>query len=76
MPQFKTLQFPNTPQGQTEKIKALEMETAQGWRVISETIVPGKFKGGKACFLFFIFAPCAFLAGHKNDIISITLQKD
>ena len=47
MPQFKTLQFPNTPQGQTEKIKTLEIESAQGWRVISETIVPGKFKGEK-----------------------------
>lgn len=76
MPQFKTLQFPNTPQGQTEKIKTLEIESAQGWRVISETIVPGKFKGEKACCLFFIFAPCAFLAGHKDDTINITLQKD
>lgn len=75
MAQFKTLQFPNTAAGQAEKIKALERESAQGWRVISETIVPGKFKGGKACCLFAILPPCAFIAGYKDDIITVTLQK-
>ena len=75
MPQFKTLQFPNTPAGQAQKNRALEREVAQGWRVVSETIVPGKFKGGKACCLFMICTPCAFLAGYSDDIISVTLQR-
>lgn len=76
MPQFKTLQFPNTAKGQAAKIRTLERETANGWRVVSETIAPGKFKGANACCLFLIFAPCAFLAGHEDDIINITLEKD
>ena len=76
MARFKTLEFPNTPRGQQRKISALEKETARGWRVVSETIVPGKFKGRQACCLFLIFMPCAFLAGHQDDIITITLVYD
>jgi hypothetical protein len=76
MAQIKTLQFPNTPKGQAEKIRVLEQETSAGWRIVSETIVPGKFKGGDACCLFLICAPCAFLAGHKDDIINVTLEKN
>ena len=76
MAEFKTLQFPNTSAGQAEKVRALEKLTAEGWRVVSETIIPGRFKGGKACCLFLIFAQCAFLAGLKDDIISVTLQRD
>jgi hypothetical protein len=73
MAQFKTLQFSNSPRGQADKVRALQLETSRGWRVVSETIIPGKFKGSQTCCLFMIFAPCAFLAGHKDDIISITL---
>lgn len=76
MSQFKTLEFPNTPSGQTRKNRTLEIETSQGWRVVSETIVPGKFKGSNACCLFLIFAPCAFLAGHEDGVISVTLERD
>lgn len=76
MPEFKTLQFPNTPRGQADKVQALQRETSQGWSVVSETIVAGKFKGGQACCLFLIFAPCAFLAGHQDDIITVTLQRE
>lgn len=76
MAQFKTLQFPNTPAGQAEKNNVLGRETNQGWRVVSETIAPGKFKGVNACCLFLICAPFAFFAGHKDDIITVTLQKD
>jgi hypothetical protein len=75
VPQFKTIQFPNTPRGQAQKIRALEREAAEGWRVLSETIVPGKFKGGQACCLFLIFAPCAFLAGSTDGVITVTLER-
>lgn len=76
MAEFKTLQFPNTAAGQRNKNKALEIEAANGWRVVSETIIPGKFRGGNACCLFLICAPCAFLAGHEDDIISVTLERN
>lgn len=75
MAQIKTLRFQNTPKGQAEKIRVLQQETSSGWRIVSETIVPGKFKGGDACCLFLICAPFAFLAGHEVDIINVTLEK-
>ena len=74
--EFKTLEFPNTPQGQDEKVRALQFESTQGWRVVSETITPGHFKGGQACCLFAIFAPCAFLAGRTEGTITVTLQRE
>jgi uncharacterized protein YecT (DUF1311 family) len=75
MSQFRTLEFVNTPRGQMEKNLALENVTKTGWRVVSEVIIPGKFKGGEACCLFMICAPLAFLAGRTHDIISVTLEK-
>jgi hypothetical protein len=76
MPQFKTLHFANTPSGQHQKNQALAKETAAGWKIVSETITPGKFKGGNACCLFLIFAPCAFFAGSTDGTINVTLQHD
>ncbi|HTT98434.1 MAG TPA: hypothetical protein VMF58_10315 [Rhizomicrobium sp.] len=76
MAEIKTLRFPNTARGQADKVRALQRETSLGWRVVSETIVPGKFRGGEACCLFLICMPCAFLAGHNDDIINVTLQRD
>jgi hypothetical protein len=76
MAEFKTLQFPNTPAGQVEKTRALARESAQGWRLVSETIQAGDFNKEKACCFFMIFAPCAFLAGHKEGVITVTLQHD
>jgi hypothetical protein len=62
MAKFKTLTFPNNDKGQRQKIKALQKATDQGWEVVSETITQGKFKGGNACCLAFLFLPCAFCA--------------
>jgi DNA segregation ATPase FtsK/SpoIIIE-like protein len=73
---FKTLQFPNTSRGQAEKIRALRGESAAGWRIVSETVTPGAFKGGEACCLFLVFPPCALLAGHKKGQITVTLQRE
>jgi hypothetical protein len=73
--EFRTLQFPSTPTGQAQKVKALASASNEGWIVVSENIIPGKFKGKKACCLFVIFAPCAFFAGHKDDIIQVTLKR-
>lgn len=74
--QFKSLQFQSTPAGQAEKVVALERESTQGWVVVSETITPGKFRGGKACCFFTVFPPCAFLAGHNADTITVTLRRE
>lgn len=75
MAEFKTLTFSNTPAGQREKVAELTRLHAQGWRVVSETITSGKFKGGEACCLFLICAPFAFFAGHKDDMVTVTLQR-
>jgi DNA segregation ATPase FtsK/SpoIIIE-like protein len=72
---FKTLQFPNTPRGQEEKVRALRKESAAGWEVVSESVTAGKFKSGDACCLFLICAPCAFFAGHTKGEITVTLRR-
>jgi len=72
---IKTLTFEATEKGQKEMaVKILEMEK-NGWKEISRVTETGKYKGGKGCCLFLIFAPLAFLAGHKNDKIIITFEK-
>lgn len=76
MEEFKHLKFPNTKQGQEEKVETLEEYSAEGWHVVSETITPGKFNGGQACCLFMIFAPCAFLAGSSDGEINVTLGRE
>ncbi len=76
MKEFKTLKFPNNQQGQEDKIKSLQEASAGGWKIVSETITPGKFKGSKACCLFVIFAPCAFFAGHTDGEINVTLERE
>jgi hypothetical protein len=73
--EFKTLTFPNTPGGQTQKTAALQKESADGWEVVSETITPGKFNGGSACCLALIFLPLAFCAGSSDGTITVTLKR-
>lgn len=76
MVEFQTLRFPNTPAGQLQKAEKLAAESAQGWRVVSETIEQGEFKGKKACLLFILFPPLAFLAGRHDSVVSVTLERD
>ena len=76
MAQFKTLQFPNSARGQSNKVRALELHSSQGWRIVSETIIPGKFDTQKAACLWLSCGPlCGLLAGHKEDIIQVTLER-
>jgi hypothetical protein len=72
--QYKTLQFENNAGGQAAKIQAINEHARVGWRVVSESISPGKFKGEKACCFYMIFAPCAFLAGSTDGTINVTLE--
>jgi hypothetical protein len=74
--EFKTLTFPNTPEGQQEKISALQTAASEGWTVVSETVKEGEFRGGLACCLAIIFWPLTFLVGHKTGEIVLTLKRE
>jgi hypothetical protein len=74
--EYITLQFPNTSQGQAGKINSLKEYGAQGWTVASETITPGKFRGGNACCLALLCLPLAFLAGSTDGVINLTLERE
>ena len=74
--EYQTVHFPNTPEGQTQKITSLNSMSQSGWRVTSETITPGKFKGKKACCMFVICTPLAFCAGSTDGTINVTLERD
>lgn len=73
--EFMNLQFPNNTLGQTQKLEALQTYGAQGWKVASETITPGKFKGENACCLALICLPLAFCAGSTDGHINLTLER-
>ena len=74
--EYKTLQFPDTPKGQKQKVEAINQLATEGWKVTSETITQGSFKGGKAFCLGIIFLPLALCAGKKAGTINVTLERD
>lgn len=74
--EYISLQFANNAYGQKDKIKAIQQKSAEGWRVASETISPGKFNGGTACCLGLICLPLAFLAGSSDGYITVTLERE
>ena len=73
--EYQTLQFPNNAKGQTDKLSTLRTYGAEGWKVASETITPGKFNGGSACCLAFLCLPLAFCAGSQDGVINVTLER-
>jgi hypothetical protein len=75
MAEFRTMTFPDTPEGQRQKVRALGEASKNGWIVISETITPGQFNGKLACCLAFFYFPCAFCAGSSKNRINVTLQR-
>ncbi|MHC5615249.1 MAG: hypothetical protein ACYTXA_30825 [Nostoc sp.] len=75
MKKYITLKFPNNATGQRMKLEALQSYGAQGWRIASETITPGNFKGGNACCLSVICLPLAFCAGSTDGEINLTLER-
>src|SRR5690349_16946754 len=82
MAEVKTLQFPNTEEGQRQKVQTLKLYLDQGWSVISETITQGQFKGQDACCLSASGAACCgpcglplgFSAGYTGSVITVTLS--
>ena len=75
-PEYKTLRFPKTNRGWQEKDWAVNQMAAQGWRVASESMVQGTFKGDKACCLASICLPLGFTAGQTPGLIVVTLVRD
>jgi hypothetical protein len=84
MPEYQTLQFPNTAKGQQEKIRRLHELGVQGWRVAAESITQAQFKTGKAACLTGsglaccgpLGAPLGLAAGHTDSVITVTLVRD
>lgn len=83
MAEVKTLQFPNTEEGQRQKVQALQRHIDGGWTIVSETVTPGHFKGGKACCLTTsglvccgpVGASAGLAAGSTEGIITVTLSR-
>lgn len=73
--EYLNLQFPNNAAGQSQKLNALNTYSREGWRVASETITPGQFKGKDACCLALICLPFAFCAGSTDGTINLTLER-
>lgn len=76
MAEFKILQFEDTPKGQQQKVAALSQWTQAGWKVVGETLTPGRYEGEKGCCLALICLPLAFLTPKTPGTITVTLQHD
>lgn len=76
MPELRTLQYPNTSDGQKQKLRDLQAHVSRGWKIVSETITPGHIKGTEACCLAAICLPLGFIAGRDPGTINVTLQYD
>lgn len=74
--EYRTLVFPNTTAGQNEKVRTINALSKEGWKVVSETITQGQFKGKTACCLAIICLPFGFCAGSTEGNINVTLEKD
>lgn len=73
--EYQTAQFPNTFKGQKEKNETLARAVANGWKVESETVLPGHMKGEQACCLALICLPLGFLAGRTEGVVSVTCSR-
>jgi hypothetical protein len=75
MREFHTLEFPATPDGQREKVRELRDWTAKGWKIVSETIEPGKYEDAGYC-LFSICIRTCLRAPKGPGTIHVTLERD
>lgn len=74
--EYRTLIFSNNAEGQKEKVRTINALSKEGWKVVSETITQGKFKGKTACCLASICLPFGFCAGSTEGDINLTLERD
>ncbi len=73
--EYFTIKYKNNRRGITNKDKDAERYAKSGWEVVSESIEPGKFKGGDACCLGVLCLPLALLAGSTEGYIVVTYGK-
>src|ERR1700728_2882160 len=74
--QYVTQKFANTREGLTHKDQYSRELAAQGFRIVSEQVEAGTYKGDEQCCLFLICAPCAFLAGRTPGFIVVTYGRE
>jgi hypothetical protein len=74
MIEFETLQYPDTPAGQRQKVADLPQWIAAGWAVVSETVKPGESPGG--CCAPSCCGPIYVKGKAKPGTITVTLQRD
>src|SRR5450759_3395589 len=74
--EYHTTQFANDEEGLRQRNLYNAKMANAGWWIVSEGIEQGKFKGDKACCLFFIFPPLAFLAGRAAGVVTITFARE
>lgn len=74
--EYRTVQFSNDGEGlQRRNLYNAQMARANWW-IVSEVIEQGEFRGKKACCLFFIFPPLAFLAGRAAGVVTVTFATE
>ena len=66
---YKTFEFPETANGQVEKLKKIDKMEAEGWELVSETVQPASMDRGAACLMFIICLPLIFFTFNKSKII-------
>ena len=73
--EFKTVKYPNNRRGIKKKNAESVRLINEGWKIQSESIEQGKFRGGDACCFGVVCLPCAFLAGSSDGYIVVTYAK-
>jgi len=75
--EFVTLKFVNDPQGIRSKNVAAVQLSHEGWRLVSEQIEQGKFRGGRACCLSTACClPAGAMAGRTPGFIVVTFSRE
>jgi|SRR5579863_2083998 len=75
--EYHTAQFKNDSGGIAEKNSYTRRMASQGWRIASEVIEQGHFKGGQACCLSTMCClPAGFLAGRTAAIVTVTFVRE
>ena len=74
--EYQTAVFEQDQSGLEERMRWINAMGVQGWRVASESIDPGHYKGGQACCLATVCLPMGFLAGRTSGSIRVTLCRE
>ena len=74
--EYETKKYINNPNGIRQKNQEALRLAEEGWKIDSESIEPGKFKGGKACCLATICLPLGAAAGSSEGYILVTYSKE